>query len=250
MQRTAKLVAVLLVCLVSYSAACATAGRYVGEVIAKWLDDGRVMELQSDFSYVDPSGASWLAPKGAKVDGASIPPAAWSLIGGPFEGRYRNASVIHDVACQKKDRPWQEAHRMFYDAMLTSGVPSLKARVMYAAVLVGGPKWSRSLSVQNVQYSQAQDRAFSMARSEAMAGEVANTRIVFGDMPPSRACAGCAGSDATLPPPLADIEIVFEPQPTRELTESQVAALQQEISDQDLSAAEIEKRYLVDAPAR
>jgi hypothetical protein len=250
MKKTTQFAGALLLCLLAYPVLSAPVGRYIGEVIAKWLDDGRVMELQDDFSYVDPAGVSWLAPRGSKVDGASIPPAAWSLIGGPFEGKYRNASVIHDVACQKKDRPWQKAHRMFYDAMLTSGVPSLKAKVMYAAVLVGGPKWSRSLSARNVEYSQAQDRAFSMARAGGMVGEVANTRIVFGEPPPQPVCIGCASDDRNLPPALADIEIVFEPQPTPLLTASRVAALEQEITEQDLSVEEIENRYLVDAPAR
>src|SRR5712692_9140850 len=33
---------------------------------------------------------------------ASIPRAFWSVIGGPLEGQYRNASVFHDVACDQK----------------------------------------------------------------------------------------------------------------------------------------------------
>ena len=42
---------------------------------------------------------TWTAPKGAKVDGASIPQLFWTPIGGPFEGKYRYASVIHDTEC-------------------------------------------------------------------------------------------------------------------------------------------------------
>lgn len=240
---------ILILLTAAYPAISASPGRYIGEVIAKWLDDGRSMELQNDFGYVDPSGNEWLAPKGAKVDGASIPPAAWSLIGGPFEGKYRNASVIHDVACQLKNRPWQVVHRVFYDAMLTSGVSLLKAKTMYAAVLLGGPKWSRQVAFNNVPYSQAQDKAFTVASTQAMSGEIANTRIVLGPTVP-QSCANCTNPRPNLPPQLASVEIVFEPQPSMDLTEQQVSALQQEIKDQNLTAEQIEQRYLVEALSR
>ncbi len=82
-----------------------TFGLFVGSVSAKWLDDGRRMELIEPFSYLAPNNVTWNAPKGSIVDGASIPQIAWSVIGGPFEGKYRPASVIHDVACDQKSRP-------------------------------------------------------------------------------------------------------------------------------------------------
>jgi hypothetical protein len=236
----------LLPLAVAYQVFSATPGRYVGEVIAKWLDDGRVMELQKDFGYVDPSGKEWISPKGAKVDGASIPPAAWSLIGGPFEGKYRNASVIHDVACQLKNRPWQVVHRVFYDAMLTSGVNPLIAKTMYAAVLVAGPRWSRQVALRDVPYTQAQGKAFAVASSQGMSGEIANTRIVLGPTVP-QSCPDCINARPNLPPQLANVEIIFEPQPSIRLTEQQVLALKMEIKDQDLSVEQIENRYLVDA---
>src|SRR5207248_6138643 len=70
-----------------------------GSVAAKWNPDGRTITLTENYTYIDPTGVSWLAPKGWVVDGASIPQWAWSVIGGPFEGKYRDASVVHDVAC-------------------------------------------------------------------------------------------------------------------------------------------------------
>ena len=68
-------------------------GKFMGDVIAQWLDDGRLMKLTAPFAYIDPEGERWEAPAGSIVDGASIPQFAWSLIGGPFEGKYRKASV-------------------------------------------------------------------------------------------------------------------------------------------------------------
>ncbi|RLS84010.1 MAG: DUF1353 domain-containing protein [Planctomycetota bacterium] len=117
-------------------------GRFIGDVVAKWEADGRDMTLVEPFAYVDPRDARWDAPPGAVVNGASIPRAFWSLIGGPFEGRFRNASVVHDVACVIRDRPWQEVHRMFHDACRCGGVGAAKAATMYYAVYQFGPRWT------------------------------------------------------------------------------------------------------------
>ena len=116
-------------------------GKFTGMANVEFLPDGRGMRLTKDFSYTDPAGGTWMAPAGSVVDGASIPKFAWSLIGGPFEGKYRDASVIHDIACIKKDRPWELVHLAFYNAMLASGVDRTSARIMYAAVYHFGPRW-------------------------------------------------------------------------------------------------------------
>jgi hypothetical protein len=118
-------------------------GTYTGNVKTEWLaDNTRRMALLEDFAFTDASGKVWRAPKGSIIDGASIPMAFWSVIGGPFEeGSYRNASVLHDVACQERSEPWQRVHRMFYEAMLASGVEERRARIMYAAVYHLGPRW-------------------------------------------------------------------------------------------------------------
>ena len=80
--------------------------------MARWEDDGRQMTLVEPFAYVDPRLARWPAAAGSSIDGASIPRAFWTVIGGPFAGEFRNASVVHDVACDVRDRPWRAVHRM------------------------------------------------------------------------------------------------------------------------------------------
>ena len=60
------------------------------------------MTLLNELRYTDPKGVVWIAPAGSVIDGASIPRALWSFMGGPFEGKYRNASVLHDVAYDQK----------------------------------------------------------------------------------------------------------------------------------------------------
>jgi hypothetical protein len=116
-------------------------GHFVGVVKTLWSDNGRDMTLLEDFSYIDPDGLEWKAPAGTVTDGASIPQSAWSIIGGPFEGPYRLAAVIHDAACVKKDRSWESVHEMFYRAMLTAHVNEVQAKMMYGAVYHFGPRW-------------------------------------------------------------------------------------------------------------
>lgn len=117
-------------------------GNFIGgNVQAEWMPDGRRMRLLRDFSYVDPHGIRWDAPADSIVDGASIPQSLWSIIGGPFEGVYRNASVIHDIACDLKVRPWTDVHWVFHEAMLASGVDPVMANIMFTGVWARGPRW-------------------------------------------------------------------------------------------------------------
>ena len=127
----------------------AQTGSFFGELLLRPLDDGRLMQLEKEFGYRDSANVLWPVPAGTKVDGASIPRAAWPFIGGPWEGRYRNASVVHDYYCDKRNRTSVATHRVFHEAMLTSGVSKWRADVMYTAVRVGGPKWSDTVVFNN-----------------------------------------------------------------------------------------------------
>lgn len=118
-------------------------GRFIGSFDFRALEDGRKLKLLNDLVFIDPKGKKWVAPKGYTVDGASIPRPLWSLIGSPLVGKYRIASVIHDVACEEKKRPWREVHKVFHYAMLASGVSSKRASIMYNAVYEGGPRWGK-----------------------------------------------------------------------------------------------------------
>ncbi len=116
-------------------------GYYSGEPVTRWNPDGRTMTLLSELSYTDPQGLLWSARAGSQVDGASIPRSLWSIMGGPFEGKYRNASVLHDVAYEQHNRPWQDCDRMFYNAMRCSGVSAVEAKTMYYALYKFGHHW-------------------------------------------------------------------------------------------------------------
>ena len=119
----------------------ASAGEFKGRVVAEWLPDGRSMKLLEPFEYIDNAGKPWPVPANTIVDGASIPSIFWSIIGGPFEGLYRGPSVVHDFYCQMRTRKYPDVHQTFHDAMLTAGVSTKKAWIMYKAVAQFGPQW-------------------------------------------------------------------------------------------------------------
>uniref|UniRef100_UPI003B3A58F5 DUF1353 domain-containing protein n=1 Tax=Rhodopseudomonas sp. TaxID=1078 RepID=UPI003B3A58F5 len=122
---------------------------YVGQLQLVANDDGRTFRLLSPYGYRDRACELWLVPAQATIDGASIPQMLWSLLGGPFEGKYRNASVIHDWFCDRRNMPWEQVHRIFYEAMLTSGVDEVKAKLMYFAVYYKGPRWDTQAMLNN-----------------------------------------------------------------------------------------------------
>jgi hypothetical protein len=104
-------------------------------------DDGRDLRLLEDFVYIDPRGKVWSASRNLLVDGASIPRPFWTITGGPLEGQYRNASIVHDAGCDRMTEPWEDVHAMFYEACRCGGVPENTAKVLYAAVYHFGPRW-------------------------------------------------------------------------------------------------------------
>jgi hypothetical protein len=120
-------------------------GYYSGSPETRWNPDGRSMTLLNELRYTDPQGFVWIAPAGSVVDGASVPRSLWSFMGGPFEGRYRNASVLHDVAYDQHNRPWQDCDRMFYNAMRCSGVGPVEAKTMYYSLYRFGRHWKFSV---------------------------------------------------------------------------------------------------------
>lgn len=151
------------------------AARFEGDFLVTLLNDGRDIRLESDLVFYDPNGVRWAAPKGAVVDGASIPKPFWGIVGGPLEGKYRNASIIHDWYCDKRTRTWQATHRVFYDGMIASGVGEVQAKLFYYAVLWGGPRWETRVST-NTNLSAGD--GFKFGAGAAGAPAAARTEVV------------------------------------------------------------------------
>lgn len=103
----------------------------------------------AQLDFVDGSGATWVAPEGIVTDGASIPPIFVPIVGDPTSPEFVNAAAVHDAYCgignergvMFQAAPWEKVHVMFYDALLVGGVSEIKAKVMFAAVWLGGPRW-------------------------------------------------------------------------------------------------------------
>jgi hypothetical protein len=80
--------------------------------------------------------------RGFRFDGASIPQAAWAIIGSPFTGMYRLATAIHDGLYAIK---WCDDRQICDEVMLhvmkRFGVPLWKRQAMHKAVRLfgGGP---------------------------------------------------------------------------------------------------------------
>jgi len=113
-----------------------------GGVQAEFLPDGRSMSLLRDFSFTDSDGYVWTARVKDQFNGASIPRVFWGVTGGPFDGQFRDAAVIHDSACEHPlrhlPRTHKQAHRAFYEGMIKRKVPEPTAQLMYAAVYASG----------------------------------------------------------------------------------------------------------------
>jgi hypothetical protein len=118
-------------------------GAFVGGVKGEFISakPRPKFKLSHGFQYDDPNGLVWSVPPDVEVDGASIPQEFWSFIGGPFEGEYIRASVIHDYYCDVKTRTEHDTHRNFYYGMRAAGVEKWKAKFMYWAVETFGPTW-------------------------------------------------------------------------------------------------------------
>jgi hypothetical protein len=128
-------------------------GKFSGDPCTRWLTevgDDRNMEILEDFTFTDPAATVWSAPAHSVVNGASIPRPLWSVVGSPYTGDYRRASIVHDVACGLAggdDVKRRAADRMFYHACRTGGCSVREATILYLGVRIGAawsvvPQWA------------------------------------------------------------------------------------------------------------
>lgn len=123
---------------------------FSGEPKTVWSTEhgrDRRMTLLEDFWFVDRAQARWDAPKGSVVDGATIPRPLWALVGSPYTGDYRRASVVHDIACDNAETSAdrRKADRMFFEACRAGGCSLWDSIVLYVGVRVGA--WWGSVSL-------------------------------------------------------------------------------------------------------
>jgi Protein of unknown function (DUF1353) len=127
-------------------------GSFSGDPETIWMTEGepdRHMKLLKTFSFRDPKDRKWVAPSNYVIDGATIPRALWSLVGSPYTGDYRRASIVHDKACDDaagNSNARRAADRMFYHACRAGGCSVREATLLYIGVRIGAlvddvPAW-------------------------------------------------------------------------------------------------------------
>lgn len=160
MNRRLAFVPVCLCSVVLALSAQISTGRFNGTPVQVEFMEGtqteRRVKLLRALAYQDPSGKAWYAEKGFVSDGASIPRPLWTVVGAPLDGQYRIAAILHDRYCVSKSERYEAVHRMFYDAMIDSGLTRQYAGVLYAGVLIGGPRWPTPVSRSSGRGGRAQ----------------------------------------------------------------------------------------------
>ncbi|OHX63987.1 DUF1353 domain-containing protein [Flammeovirga pacifica] len=117
--------------------------KFSGYPITKWKGNDRLMILLDDLSFTDQNNKVWTAPLGAEINGATIPQSLWNIIGSPYVGKYRRASVIHDYFVGEGNNPnvtFQErrlADKMFFEACRHDGCTWKCAAILYIGVSIG-----------------------------------------------------------------------------------------------------------------
>jgi hypothetical protein len=120
-------------------------GTFSGEPKTIWLtEDGqdRYMKLIDPFWYKG-KVLDVIVPAGYRIDGASIPRALWTLVGSPYTGEYRRASIVHDKACEDANGDAEKrrvADRMFFYACRAGGCSWAQAVALYIGVRIGAAR--------------------------------------------------------------------------------------------------------------
>ena len=127
-----------------------TVGHFSSEYFRVSTPDGRNCTLLEAVSFKRPDsvgGEIIELPVGSTSDGASTPAALW--IGGftPF-GQFWRAAFLHDAIFRRQTIPpidnFDKANLIFYEALVASGVPEVRARFLYNGVCEGGQRsWDR-----------------------------------------------------------------------------------------------------------
>lgn len=98
--------------------------------------DGRNFISLIDFSFQRLNGEIIMVPAGSSSDGASTPCALWPTI--PPFGKYWMAAFLHDYLYRCTTRPKVECDAIFKEAMISLGVVSFEADIIYEGVNLCG----------------------------------------------------------------------------------------------------------------
>jgi len=94
-------------------------------------------EVDHDYQARVMNTTIWV-PQYFQFDGASIPMAAWQIIGTPFNPKFMRPAVVHDWLYHTHQVDMDDANEIFYRLLKSNDVNPVKATLMYEAVKVGG----------------------------------------------------------------------------------------------------------------
>jgi Protein of unknown function (DUF1353) len=129
--------------------AMAGADTYSGRVVIELVDDiefAHHFRLLEDFAFIDRSGKPWIALKGGIVDDEAVPRDLLGVPGLPYIAEYRKAALLHGYLCRTRTEPWQQVHRVLFDASLAEGLTEAQAKGLYAVVYAGSWRWETRTS--------------------------------------------------------------------------------------------------------
>lgn len=164
----------------------------------------RDMKLIEPFGFIDSTGLNWDVPAGSVTNGASVPPGTWNIVGGPYDGIYREAAVLHDYYVEigllgKSNRTAKDTHRMFFEAMRARGVSVDLAKTMYLAVQLFGPTWEIKLVTPAMVKGQMLAGATAPASPAPAASPTPPAPPAVQPAPPAPAPAATPDSSAASP---------------------------------------------------
>ena len=98
--------------------------------------------LLGELRFLQAAGKVWVTPSNAILDGRSMPTLFVLLKGNPLESNYRKSAISYEYAVRSKQQSWQDAQRMFYEAVRVEGIAALDGKVMYMLLRASGSRWA------------------------------------------------------------------------------------------------------------
>ncbi|MBQ4880254.1 DUF1353 domain-containing protein [Pseudoalteromonas luteoviolacea] len=126
-------------------------------------------ELVEDFSYEINGNVRWV-PRFFQYDGASIPIAAYYLVGTPFNPRYMQAALVHDWLYHTHEVSRSDADNLFYVMLCESGVRTSTALIIKFAVDKFGASYWRNNDDDLAYKQELEDRIRADGRSPSVYG--------------------------------------------------------------------------------
>lgn len=110
--------------------------RFPTPLQAELQTDRKTWRLLSPFSYIDPEQGAITVPAGFETDFASVPrvPLLFDLLGAYGHA----AAVLHDWLYRQGTLPREDADRVFYNALRSSGIARWRTWLLWGGARIGG----------------------------------------------------------------------------------------------------------------